>query len=191
MRKFLSVLAIALFTVVSAQTYTVSAGVSFPFIGSKQTLDGAVSYDIKPGFNVGLSTAFLMGDGNEIELGAYYQSNKISYDFVYDFELHSGIPAEKREKNLNLIYIPLNYKYNFGDQFFIKGGPLFTIDTDEKDSYFDNFSGLGFGISAGKDFGDEGLKIRVAPYANAHSLWSFNDNHRYINDFGLQLGLAF
>lgn len=168
-----------------SQKYTVSAGASFPFVAAKQKMDGSNTDEAKPGFNVGVSTAFMMNDGNELELGVYYQQNKLVSTSA------PGLPQSSSEKTLNLVFVPINYKYNFGNQFFIKGGPLFTIDSYKKDGNFDNYSGLGFGIAAGKDFGDEGMKFRISPYANAHTLWSFNDNNYFINDFGLQLGIVF
>lgn len=185
MKKNLSALLIICSVFGFSQKFTISAGASFPFVAAKQKMDGSGTDEAKPGFNIGASTAFVMNDANELELGAYYQHNKLTS------LPPPGLPASSAERNLNLVFIPVNYKYNFGNQFFIKGGPIVTIDTYEKDGYFDNYSGLGFGISAGKDFGDEGFKFRVAPFANAHTLWSFNDNNYFINDLGIQLGLVF
>lgn len=187
MKKFILSILICSSAAAFAQKFTVSAGASFPFIAAKQKMDGSSTDEAKPGFNAGISTAFMMNDGNEFELGVYYQQNKL----VSKSTLIPGVAETETERKLNLVFVPINYKYNFGNEFFIKGGPIFSIDSYKKDGYFDNYTGLGFGISAGKDFGSDTLKFRVAPYANAHTLWSFNDNNYFMNDFGVQLGLVF
>lgn len=167
-------------------SYTVSGGAGYATVAAKQKMIGSGTLEIKPGFHVGLSTAFLMPNSDEIELGVYYQQNKLE---VTSAPMPNNQTVTSR--NLNLIFIPLNYKYNFENTFFIKGGPIFSIDSFKEDGYFDNFSGIGFGVSAGKDFGEGNVRFRLAPFANAHTLLSFNDNNNFITDFGLQLGLVF
>lgn len=187
MKRIITLLSITAASIVYSQNFGFQAGFSYPNIAEKNGVDGSAEYKIKIGYNLGTTVGFNLRNYDELEIGAFYQKNHLSSEYTDS----SGQP-QKLEKDLNMLFIPLSYKYNFDSGIFIKGGPLFTFDLDRRVNYLQSFSGIGFGVAVGKDIIiNSGALIRVNAYGNAHTLLSYYDGNRYINDIGLQLGYVF
>lgn len=186
MKKLFIFCLLVISSLVFAQKYSIMGGVSFPMTSSRDLLTGGGTVNFKTGFLVGINRSFEIKNNHEVEIGVYYQNNKTLFESAF----YPNMPIIKNERSLNFIYFPIQYKYSIKNYFFVKGGPIISLDSNKKGSGFDNYSGLGIGMAIGKDFGNNQYKFRLMPYANAHSL-IYNKNKDYFIDMGIQFGLTF
>ncbi len=167
--------------------YEILAGISFPGITGGKNYVSDSGEKFETGYSLGLLNGFSVNAKNEIELGLFFQTNKLK---INSFSTGNTLYFETQK---NFLWVPLNYRFNFKNNLYLKSGIVALLDLKKQDSYFNNYSGLGIGISGGKVFNiSKNLGISIQPYLNLHSLIKFNSNNPYrMNDLGIQLGLKF
>ena len=146
MKKIL-ILAIFLFCVkiIFAQklSFEILAGPSFPLANYPSGYLNDSSTEMSTGFHIGALIGFPANEKNMIETGLILEKSKLTNR---SFSMGNSMELEVIK---NLIWIPVYYRFNFSNNFFVKPGVITTLDLMKDDGLGNNLSGIGLGISGG------------------------------------------
>lgn len=201
--RFLTVLLISIsqfwHTNMSAQSIFSSSkgaiGITYSGLGTHdafyfESLDGAGRYDDKGYFSLGITYIRPLTQRIELETGITY--SKYKYQFS-NASLGPDAPEPYMFTN-SVVDIPVTVRWTFLKYFFLNGGLLIGIDTEE-DNNLDSQSGIGavIGIGAKYDLKNIPVGLFVNPYMNFHSLvhFSFDNYHQRTFEEGFRFGAVY
>ena len=189
-KLFISLILIAGIAMVSKaqkHSYGLSVGVGNGTI-LQPRLVGRPGYDMGTGFTIGLQYSKKLNGKLHLLTGVNWYTNTLTVTPSF----YPGIDQTPKDYNVQLIYIPLLLKVDFGKYFFINGGLLGDIDIS-KEKYIASQSGIGASIGPGVEFSlTDKFAIQLNPYLNFHGLLLTNkDRHpERIFDPGIKLNLV-
>lgn len=107
-------------------------------------------------------------------------------------ESYPDLERTVKHTALNLLYIPVQVKYNFSRYFYINGGLSGDIDISKKKE-INNLSGIGAGLGIGTALNiSPSLAVELNPYLNCHGIILFQKNNhpQRLLDTGITLRLV-
>lgn len=161
---------------------TVSGGFSFGGndLFSSTDLVGGPSYQGKgfSGFEAGISLSVLKN--LDVLTGFSIIGNNFGKT-----DAPSGSPAVTSNMNISVFSIPLYAKYHFLKFLFVSGGPVFNINSGDRD-----LNGIGAGGSFGTEYQfSNGLTLSFGPFIRINGLLP-DKNYKLINS-GVNIGAGF
>lgn len=180
----------SLFFSLNASAQKNAVGLSLGISGSDYLyfaiMDGAGSYELNTGFQLGVHYERQLNRHIDITSGLHWYHN--AGLFVYD--PYPGLIAEPKEVIMNVFYLPLHVKFNLHKYFFINTGISGNISILNQEYTRPNSSGLGAGIGIGTDIPlSSSLAIQINPYIDVHRWYKFERGwgDRKLLDAGLKL----
>jgi len=123
----------------------------------------------------------------KIETGLIFVSLSIGVNNInYEEPL-----VKTRFERLEIISVPFNLNYTFGNYFFVNGGPLIDFQTSKKPS--DSQSGIGYDFGVGLKYEINRLVFFVNPNYKRHAVIAFKKEkyHQKLTEVGVQFGLGY
>lgn len=98
---------------------------------------------------------------------------------------YTGTPVLTSSMNLNVFSIPLFAKYHFLKFLYVSGGPLFNLNSGERD-----LNGIGAGVDFGGEYSfNNGMVLSFGPYMRIFGILPWK-NYKLINS-GVNFGIGY
>ena len=160
------------------------ASTSFNDYFSFSQIAGGGSYKGKSSYSLGLTYQYKFNSVNSLISGLEYSWHSLTF-FPADYP---EIPQTSSTRVIELIRIPVLYRYSFARYFFIDAGLLLSFDRNRSLSI--KHDGLGYILGFGIQFGIKGFSFSIGPMARLHTVIPFSDQPftNHILEAGIQLG---
>lgn len=169
-------------------------GSSFSSFGTNELvsfkpLEGAAEYTSDHFYSLGILHLYTLNHKWSVETGIEYSNHKITVEP----NVPPGEDDDPYGVRFSLINIPITFRLNFNNYFFINGGVLFDLNTrSSKD--VDAQTGLGGILGIGHEHElAYGFSIFFNPYFKMHSVLNFSSEkhpHRLL-ETGLRFGILY
>jgi hypothetical protein len=148
---------------------------------------GGGSYEGKYSYSLGISYQYKFNSASSMVTGLNYSSNHFSF-FSAD---HPQIPLLQNTRVIDLIRVPIIYRFSFARYFFIDTGFLLSFDCNRSLSI--RHDGVGYMLGSGIQFGVNGFSFSIGPMAGLHTVIPFYDQPftYHILEAGIKLSTGY